>query len=127
MEIASWQQSNLLSRKNLTKIQKKSIPQKSQLPNQALSIESSLGVKKFGLVKEFLERKVMEFQSRSIKSKLDQWKLLTFDPEVLETVFGRPISIALEDLPPVKTCKYLFNKKETKSIEEELDNLMKEN
>ena len=68
----------------------------------------------------------MEFQSRSIKSKLDQWKLLTFDPEVLEKVFGRPISIALEDLPPVKTCKYLFNKKETKSIEEDLDNLIKE-
>ena len=68
----------------------------------------------------------MEFQGGSIKSELDQWKLLTFDPEVLVTVSGMPVSLVSEELPSLKTCQHLFNEKEIKSIEEELDNLIQE-
>ena len=54
----------------------------------------------------------MEFQGGSIKSKLYQLKVLTSDPEVLETVSGMQISIVSEELVSVKTCYYPFNKKE---------------
>ena len=58
----------------------------------------------------------MEFQGGSIKSKLYQLKLLTSDPEVLETVSGMQISTVSEELVSVKTYYYPFNKKE-KNIE----------
>ena len=56
----------------------------------------------FGLLKEILKRKVMEFQGGSIKPKLYQLKLMTSDPKVLETVSGMQISIVSEELVSVK-------------------------
>ena len=53
----------------------------------------------------------MEFQGKSIKSKLDQLKLLTPDPDVLKTLSGVPISIVSAELLSLKTYQYLFNKK----------------
>lgn len=70
-----------------------------------------LGVKDFGLLKQLLEWKAMEFQGKSIKSKLDQLKLLTSDPDVLKTLSGVPISIVSAELLSLKTYQYLFNKK----------------
>ena len=68
----------------------------------------------------------MEFQGKSIKSKLDQRKLLNFDPDVLKTVSGVPISIVSAELLSLKTYQYLFNKKTTKSLDEEPHNLIQE-
>ena len=87
-----------------------------KIPIQALNIDSIIRVTKSGLLKEFLERKVMEFQGGSIKPKLYQWKLLTSDPEVSETVSGTQISTVSEELLSVKTYQYPFNKKETKIL-----------
>ena len=87
-----------------------------KIPIQALNIDSIIRVKMFGLLKEFLKRKVMEFQGGSIKTKLYQLKLMTSDPKVLETVSGMQISIVSEELVSVKTYQYPFNKKE-KNIE----------
>lgn len=70
-----------------------------------------LGVKDFGLLRQLLEWKAMEFQGKSIKSKLDQLKLLTSDPDVLKTLSGVPISIVSAELLSLKTYQYLFNKK----------------
>lgn len=70
-----------------------------------------LGVKDFGLLRQLLEWKAMEFQGKSIKSKLDQLKLLTPDPDVLKTLSGVPISIVSAELLSLKTYQYLFNKK----------------
>ena len=53
----------------------------------------------------------MEFQGKSIKSKLDQLKLLTPDPDVLKALSGVPISIVSAELLSLKTYQYLFNKK----------------
>ena len=52
----------------------------------------------------------MEFQGGSIKSKLYQLKLLTSDPEVLETVSGMQISIVSEDQDVLKTNKCLLGR-----------------
>ena len=41
-----------------------------KIPIQALNIDSFIRVTKSGLLKEFLERKVIEFQGGSIKPKL---------------------------------------------------------
>ena len=76
------------------------------------------------LLKVFLGEKVEQFQGGSIKSHLEQWALLTSDPEVIEMVMGMPISITSE-LYPLNTYQYPLNKKEHNFIEEELKNLLR--
>ena len=63
-------------------------------------------------------------QGDCIKLYLHIWKKLTSDMEVISTVSGMLINIAL-NLPIINTYQYHFNDKEGGFIESEIQNLLK--
>ena len=63
-------------------------------------------------------------QGGCIKLYLHIWKKLTSDMEVISTVSGMLINIAL-NLPIINTYQYHFNDKEGGFIESEIQNLLK--
>ena len=63
-------------------------------------------------------------QGGCIKLYLHIWKKLTSDMEVISTVSGMLINIAL-NLPIINTYQYHFNDKEGDFIESEIQNLLK--
>ena len=89
-----------------------------------IPFEQALQVRDVDQIKAHLKISVGKFQGGSIKLHLHKWKELTSDMEVISTVSGMLINIAL-NLPIINTYQYHFNDKEGGFIESEIQNLLK--
>ena len=86
-------------------------------------MDNILEVCDFDLLKQFLEEKVKQSKTGSIRSCFKKWKLITSDPEVLQTVWGMPINVSLK-LQPIQSFQYPLKQSETTFIKNELESLL---
>ena len=86
-------------------------------------MDNILEVCDFDLLKQLLEEKAKQFKAGSIRSCFKKWKLITSDPEVLQTVWGMPINVSLK-LQPIESFQYPLKQSETTFIKKELESLL---
>ena len=77
-------------------------------------MDNILQVYDFDILKQFLEQKVKKFKAGSIRSWFEKWKLITSDPEVLQTVSGMPINQSFQY--PLKQSGVTFTEKDLESL-----------
>ena len=86
-------------------------------------MDNILEVCDFDLLKQLLEEKAKQFKAGSIRSCFKKWKLITSDPEVLQTIWGMPINVSSE-LQPIQMFQYPLKQSETAFIKKKLESLL---
>ena len=88
--------------------------------NQVSDIENYIPA-----LKTYLRGKHERFQAGQIKTKLNNWKRMTSDPEVLETVKG--LKIKFDGNPMMRSQKEqrYFSENENRAVDEEIEKLLK--
>ena len=76
-------------------------------------------------LKAYLRAKQEGFQAGQIKTKLNNWKRMTSDPEVLETVKGLKIKFDGNPMTCSQKEQRYFSENENRAVDEEIEKLLK--
>ena len=76
-------------------------------------------------LKTYLRAKHERFQAGQIKTKLNNWKRMVSDPEVLETVKGLKIKFDGNPMTCSQKEQRYFSEKENRAVDEEIEKLLK--